>query len=85
MADSPDILSLKIAQVTQVLEQYRMNIYNLELKNNLLIKMLEEKGIMAIDEFEKRWPLYLKNNVGIVGADGIMEGNLKVHFWGEKQ
>jgi hypothetical protein len=81
MSDSPDVLSLKMAQVTQVLEQYRLNIYNLELRITLLNKMLEEKGVLAIDEFEKRWPLYLKNNVGVVGPDGVMEGSLRVHFY----
>jgi len=43
--------------------------------------MLEEKGLMSSDEFEARWPLYLKNDVGVVGQDGIMEGSLKVKFY----
>jgi hypothetical protein len=83
MADSPDILSLKIAQVSTVLEQYRATLYNIELRHNLLIKMMEEKGLIAPEEFEKRWPLYLKNTVGVVGQDGVMEGNLKVRIYGE--
>jgi hypothetical protein len=85
MSDSPDVLSLKVAQVTQVLEQYRLNIYNLELRITLLNKMLEEKGVLAIDEFEKRWPLYLKNNVGVVGPDGVMEGSLRIKFYGDNK
>ena len=84
MADSPDILSLKIAQVTSVLEQYRGTIYNMELKQNLMLKMLEEKGVFAAGELEKRWPMYLKNEVGIIGPDGIMEGSLKIHIYGDR-
>jgi hypothetical protein len=83
MADSPDILSLKIAQVSTVLEQYRATLYNIELRHNLLIKMMEEKGLIAPEEFEKRWPLYLKNTVGVVEADGLMSGSLKVKIYGE--
>jgi hypothetical protein len=84
MSDSPDVLNLKVAQISTVLEQYRINIYNLELRFALLAKILEEKGIMVSEEFEKRWPLYLKNTVGIVGENGIMEGSLKIHFWGKQ-
>ena len=85
MTESPESLSLKIAQVSGILEQYRVNIYNLELRLSLLVKMIEEKSIFAIEEFERRWPLYLKNTVGILGSDGIMEGSLKVHFFGENR
>jgi hypothetical protein len=46
--------------------------------------MLEEKGIMAKDEFTKRWPLYLQNEIGVIGADGVMSGVLKVNMYGEK-
>ena len=81
MPESTELLSLRTAQQGQVLDQYRMNIYNLELRVNLLIKMMEEKGIMAAEEFDKRWPLFLKNDVGAIGADGIMEGSLKVNFY----
>jgi hypothetical protein len=85
MADSPEITGLKISQLNGIVEQYRMNIYNLELKFALLMKMLEEKSIFMTDELEKRWPLYMKNNVGVVGPDGIMEGSLVVKFFGEKR
>jgi hypothetical protein len=71
-----------MGQQGQILDQYRVNIYTEELKFGLLIKMLEEKGIFAQGEFDKRWPLYLKNDVGVVGPDGLMEGSLKVHFYG---
>lgn len=77
-----DQLNLKISQQGQILEQYRVNIYNLELRVNLLIKMLEEKGHFIPKEFEKRWPAYLKHDVGVPGSDGIMEGSLKVTFYG---
>ena len=81
MAGDTNMLNLKLNQQNQVLDQYRMNIYNLELRFKLIIKMLEEKGLMSSDEFEARWPLYLKNDVGVVGQDGLMEGSLKVHFY----
>lgn len=44
--------------------------------------MMEEKGVFAEGEFDKRWPLYLKNDIGMVGPDGMMEGSLKIHFYG---
>lgn len=81
MAESNETLSLKINQLAQITEQNRVAIYNLELKNALLIKMLEEKGLMAISEFEKRWPLYLRKDVGVVGQDGVMDGFLKTTFY----
>ena len=68
-----DVNNLKFSQVGQILDQYRMNIYNLELRQNLLIKMLEEKGIFVAGEYEKRWPQYLKNDVGVLGDNGQME------------
>jgi hypothetical protein len=40
--------------------------------------MVEEKGLMAKDELEKRWPLYLKNDVGAQDQNGRMAGSLKV-------
>ena len=81
MADSNELLSLRIAQMNQIIDQYRMNIYNLDLRISLVIKMMEEKGVFANQEFEKRWPLFLKNDVGAIGPDGVMEGSLKVHFY----
>ena len=56
MADNTELLTLKVNQQTQILEQYRMDIYNMELRFSLLVKMVEEKGIFAGGEFEKRWP-----------------------------
>ena len=83
MADpNIELTSLRINQQQQVLEQYRVNIYNMELRFKLLNQMLEEKGIMAKDEFEKRWPLYLKNDIGVLGPNGQMEGSLKVTMYG---
>jgi len=79
--NSPDIINLKIAQLNQIIDQYRMNIYQLELKLNLLVKMFEEKGMMAPTEFEKRWPMYLENDVGAIGPDGMMKGTLKVKIY----
>lgn len=81
MAESTELLSLRTNQQSQILDQYRGNIYNLDLRVGLVIKMLEEKGIFASGEFEKRWPLFLKNDVGVIGPDGIMEGTLKIHFY----
>jgi flagellar biosynthesis/type III secretory pathway protein FliH len=74
---------LRDNQQQQIIDQYRAAIYNLELKFDLLIKMFEEKGIMAKEEFGKRWPLYLKNEIGVIGPEGRMEGSLKVSFYGE--
>lgn len=84
MADSLDVLSLKTGQMMSILDQYRMNLFNQDLRINLLVKMLEEKGIFAKDEFTKRWPLYLKNDVGVLGSDNVMQGSLKVSFYGGK-
>ena len=79
-----DQIRLQMSQQAQVLEQYRVSIYNLELRLGLFIKILEEKGILVKGEYEKRWPIYLKNDVGVTGADGVMEGSLKVTFYGEE-
>lgn len=76
-----DQLNLKMSQQGQILEQYRVNIYNLELRFNLLAKMLEEKGLFSQGEYEKRWPIFLKNDVGVPGPDGVMEGSLRVTFY----
>lgn len=83
MAESVEILSLRTVQQGQILEQYRSDIFNMQLRQNLIVKMLEERGILAVNEFETRWPQYLKNDVGVVGPDGIMEGSLKVSFFQE--
>ncbi len=79
---SIDLLMLRTLQQQQILDQYRVAIYNLELRSSLLIKMLEEKGILVREEFDKRWPVYLKNDVGIIEQDGRMQGTLKVTFYG---
>jgi hypothetical protein len=81
---SIEMLMLGINQQQQIIDQYRVNIYNLELKTNLLIKMMEEKGIFAVSELDKRWPLYLKNDIGVIDQNGVMSGNIKVTFYGEK-
>lgn len=83
MADNLDTLSLKTNQMMGILDQYRMNLFNQDLRLNLLVKMLEEKGIFAKEEYAKRWPIFLKNDVGVVGQDNMMEGSLKVtHYEG---
>jgi len=56
-------------------------LFNMELRENLIIKMLEEKGILTKGEFDNRWPLYLKNDVGVVGEDGIMAGSLQITMY----
>lgn len=83
MADSIENIVLRLQQQNQIIEQYRTFIYTLELRQNLFIKMLEEKGICAVGEFEKRWPLYLRNDVGVLGQDGLMLGELKISVFGE--
>jgi hypothetical protein len=80
---SLDLALLRTNQQQQILDQYRSNIYNLELKLTMVGKMLEEKSLLAKDEIEKRWPLYLKNDVGVIGPNGLMEGRLKVTFYGK--
>jgi len=82
MAKNIDSLSLKVGQIAQILDQYRVNIFNMDLRLQLLTKMLEEKGVFAKGELEKRWPIFLKNDVGVIGPDGVMEGNLRVQFFG---
>jgi hypothetical protein len=82
MPESLDVLSLRTGQLAQIQDQFRYDVYNLQLKLDLLIKMLEEKGHMVKGEFDKRWPTYLKNDVGAIGPDGMMEGSLKVTFYG---
>jgi len=81
MPDNNELLNLRSAQQGQILDQYRMNLHSLDLRVILLIKMMEEKGIFSTGEFEKRWPLFLKNDIGVMGPEGIMEGSLKVHFY----
>jgi hypothetical protein len=54
----------------------------MELRFNLIVKILEEKGIILQGEFDKRWPVFLKNDIGVPGSDGLMEGSLKVSFYG---
>jgi hypothetical protein len=83
MADDTNTLNLKISQMMQILDQYRVNIFNMDLRFQLMTKMLEEKGIFAKEEFAKRWPVFLKSDVGVIGQDGVMEGSLKVTFYGE--
>ena len=82
MAENIELLSLRINQQTQVLEENRMAMYNQELRLALLIKILEEKGVLVAGEFDKRWPLYLKNDVGAMGPGGVMEGTLRVSKFG---
>jgi len=65
----------------QLLDRQRIQVYNNQIKFQLLVKMLEEKGVMAPGELEKRWPLYLKNDIGAVGPDKVMAGSLKVTFY----
>lgn len=84
MAENNELLTLKTNQQSQILDQYRGNIYNLELRVSLIIKMMEEKGIFTQGEYENRWPLFLKNDIGMVGPDGKMEGTLKIHFYPEE-
>ena len=83
MADSVEVLSLKTNQIAQILDQYRKNMYQLELRYNLLQKMLAEHGVFAEGEFDKRWPQYLQKDVGMPGPDGRMDGYLKVTFYNE--
>ena len=84
MAESVESLSIRTAQMSQILDEYRVNIYTMDQKMQLLLRMLEEKGIMATDEFNKRGPLYLKNDLGVLGPDGAMEGSLKVTMYGQE-
>jgi len=72
-------------QQQQIIDQYRINIFNMELRTTLLIKMLEEKGIMAKEELNQRWPLYLKSEVGVLESTGKMAGELKVTLYGAEK
>ena|SRR6056297_3409811 len=85
MHNTINSLKLQISQLSQILEQYRSNIYNDDLKIILTIKLLEEKGILLSNEFDKRWPMFLKNDIGVKGENGIMEGSLKVNFYGVEE
>jgi hypothetical protein len=78
-----DTLMLRTLQQQQILDQYRIAIYNLELRFALLTKMMEEKGVMVRGEFDTRWPVYLKNDVGVIDETGKMVGTLRVTFYGE--
>jgi len=82
MSEDLERLNLRTTQQSQILDQYRMNIYNMELRTNLVIKMMEEKGVFAAGEFDKRWPLYLSNDIGAIGPNGVMDGSLRVKFYG---
>ena len=82
MPESLDVLSLRTGQLAQIQDQFRYEMYNLQLKVDLLTKILEEKGQLVKGEFDKRWPLYLKNEIGAIGPDGVMEGSVKVSFYG---
>jgi hypothetical protein len=82
MPDNIELLNLRVGQQTQILEENRMAMYTQELRLALLIKMLEEKGILVPGEYDKRWPLYLKNDVGAMGPNGVMEGSLKILKFG---
>jgi len=79
--ESNELLSLRSAQQNQILDQYRVTMYNQDLRFSLMVKLLEEKGIFVPGEFDNRWPLFLKNDIGAIGPDGIMEGTLKVYFY----
>lgn len=81
MSESLETIALKVNQMSQVLEQYRSNIYTLELRLTLMNKLLEEKGALSAGEWDKRWPLYLQNDVGVLGQDGVMQGSLKVTMY----
>lgn len=80
-AKNIELLLIRTNQQQQIIDQYRTNIYTLELRSGLMQKLMEEKSIWAKDEFEKRWPIYLKNDVGIVDQNGNMEGNLSIKFY----
>jgi len=84
MAESVESLSIRTAQMSQIMDEYRVTIYTMEQKQALLVKMLEEKGMMAKDEFNKRWPIYLKNDIGILGPDGVMDGSVKITQYGQE-
>jgi len=81
MAESPELIGLKIAQLSQIVEQYRSNMYTTELRFNLLLKMLEEKGMFLAGELDKRWPQYLQKEIGVPDQNGMMEGTLKCHLY----
>jgi hypothetical protein len=81
MSENLETLSLRTAQQGQILEQYRSSMFQSELQFKLLLKMLEEKGIFAKGEFDTRWPLYLKNDVGVLDQNGTMEGSTKVTMY----
>jgi hypothetical protein len=81
MAEDLDNVNLRFSQYSNILEQYRSNMFMMEHRTNLVIRMLEEKGIFAKNEFDTRWPLYLKNDVGVPGQDGMMQGSLKITFF----
>jgi hypothetical protein len=83
MAETLESLNMRTAQQGQIIDQYRVNIYNTELRFELLVKMLEEKGIFVKGEFEKRWPLYLKSEIGVIGEGGVMSGSMRTTFYGE--
>jgi hypothetical protein len=74
-------LGLGYQQQQGINEEYRRQIFFLEHKVNMLCKMLGETNVMAKDAVETRWPLYLENDVGVVGQDGKMKGSVKVTFY----
>ena len=82
MPESVETISLRTGQLAQIQDQFRVELYNLQLRFDLLIKMMEEKGMLVQGEFEKRWPLYLKNDIGVMGPDGMMEGRCMINFYG---
>jgi hypothetical protein len=84
MPDNLELLNLKVTQLGQIVEQYRVDMYHMGLRTDLLHKILEEKGVLVKDEFNKRWPVYLENDIGVINPNtGIMSGSLKIRLYGE--
>jgi len=77
-------VALTFSYHKQLIDRLRNSTNEDDLKLSLLIKMLEEKGVIAVGEVDKRWPQYLKHDVGAIGPDGKMSGTLSVRFYNEK-
>ena len=82
MMNNTDHLDNLVFQNDHTIGIYRGNLEMLRLKISLLRTMLSQRGILPYADFDRRFKQHLRNDVGVVERDGIMQGSLKIKFYG---
>lgn len=84
MANNIDVNYIKstMSQMYDLITDLQRKIYIYAHHIHLIENIIETNGVLKPGDFAIKWMDYMRNEVGMVEADGTMQGFLKINKYG---